>query len=188
MSRIIFRYKLNENANPKEITLERHKMTTSWRDFSTKVNEFNPYVKTDQNPKGILDYEEYDERTKVVLNKPSEGKGPDRLDYERAELATYDRQELEAIAKTFIIDHRHQRSEHLVDLIMKEQAKRVELKEKEEVEKNETPDPVVNEIPKKAKTKSKKKEEVKTDTPEVKEEIIEKKVEDKKEDTEQTEG
>lgn len=118
---VMYRYKLNENHKDKNAVLNNVFLTKDWTVFSTENHSLSNFIRTKENPKGIVDYEEFNRITNGV-RKSSYVDFKKRFPlYTREVLASMPRKLLVDICKAYSIDVIGKKPEFLVEKIIEKQ-------------------------------------------------------------------
>jgi len=98
--RIMYRYKLNENAKQNEQMIADFKLDKSWKCVYNKQEKLEYFIRTKKNPQGIIDYEELDvDQGNIVVKSSYETFTKKVKKYTRDQLGLMTRPELVKIAE-----------------------------------------------------------------------------------------
>lgn len=119
--RVIYRYFLNENFKGESCSFNGLVVTKTPKDFDSKLEELDPYIRTKYNPTGMVDYQ--------VINPYSNGSNFDSKEifekdlkiYSREEIALMNRDEIITICQIYNIPVVNMRTEILAKLILEKQ-------------------------------------------------------------------
>jgi hypothetical protein len=127
--KIKYMYKLNENCNDMDSRICVNGITLnkgSWTSFEKSKNkELRAYIKSFENPKGIVDEYVHDPLVELYIKENSDDiKFVHRKKvYSREVLTTFSRKELEEIAKEYLINPKEKVNNFLINCIITEQTK-----------------------------------------------------------------
>lgn len=130
---IFYRYKVNKEQSSNEMQIAGINLSKNWKDFDRKQEALEPFIKTEFNTKGLIDFEVYRPLTNEVFKSTiAEVKLPEILSNNDLVLASRD--ELVQYAKGYGIDPVNKRDDFLKKLILQKQKERLQSK----VQENET--------------------------------------------------
>jgi hypothetical protein len=95
----------------------------NWLMSAQKINSLESFIRTKDNPKGIVEHEEYDAFSGETLFEAYPKNPPVKTDYTRQELASLSRQTLIATAKSFGLSTVGNKEDVLINKILSEQEK-----------------------------------------------------------------
>lgn len=120
---IYYRYWLNENwtSDGDSACLKGDYFSKKPTDFRKPIYGAEEYIRTKDNPKGILDFAEIDAITRKEITNSYEIFKTKVKEYNRDELATLSRNQLEEICINLNIDTINMRTEFLINKILDKQ-------------------------------------------------------------------
>ena len=117
----MFRYKLNENCLTEAKMFGQIKLTKDWRNFSMEEISLKFYIRTKDNPKGEVDYEEFNANNGGVIRSSIVNFKKEFPLYKRETLALMMRSHIVDICKAYSIPIEGKRTEFLIEKIMEKQ-------------------------------------------------------------------
>ena len=121
--RLLYRYRLNENAGVKSKQVGGVSLSTSaWVDLSNKREDLSCFVRTKSNPEGFLDFQIYDVTSKIPAFDSKDIADREIKIYTREELSIMTRNELIELAQVYNIDPVNKTDVFLCRLILAQQS------------------------------------------------------------------
>lgn len=136
--RLMYRYKLNENAKQDEMKIADFHITKHWKMVYSKPLKLDPFIRTKENPDGIVDYEKLniDDNNRIVESSYRLFV-EDITMYTREELSILSRQALKQIADPYKIDCGKYNDVFIIRKILEKQTEYQELQKRIREEKEE---------------------------------------------------
>ena len=149
MSRIVHRYRINEEDKADFKMVAGIELSKQWRDFSSEKQELTSFIKSMANLSGFIDYEKKDLVSQEVIYK-SVAKEKEIPIYSKQALHLMTRNEIVEIFKMYGIDTTNKTKDFLIVELMKIQPKEEEIIQEnvddENTLENETLMDIANEI------------------------------------------
>jgi hypothetical protein len=118
---IWYRYKLNENSDSESQFLNTIFVYKQSRDYTKPVKELEPFIRTKENPKGVVDFQEFEKTSRKILND-SEQNYYDVLPIGSKEFySTLSRKELYKYCAHYNLDTVNNSTKFLIDKIIDKQ-------------------------------------------------------------------
>jgi hypothetical protein len=124
------KYVLNENTEAPNMSIEGIHVSKAPKSFFSKQHLLHKYIRTKENPKGILDYEEYIPATGRIIFSNLKILNQDTVEVPLEELQLMGRDSLIEIAHHYNIDAIGKRDDVLVKKIYEAQKKKFPKKDK----------------------------------------------------------
>lgn len=119
---IHYRYRIFEDTEHSTISIDNIKLSKAmWHTSPHKLEKLDKWVRSLNNPSGIVEYEEIDRYTNSITYKPP--MGPPEKFYTRDELFVMSRDELCEIAGTMCIPTINIKNDSLIRLILNNQTR-----------------------------------------------------------------
>lgn len=116
-----YRYKLNENSKSESQFLKGHYVYKQWKDFTEPLTALESFIRTKENPKGVVDFQEFEKISRKVLNDSKENY------YEVLEVGTKEfystlsRKEIYKYCKHYNLNTVNQSTDFLINQIIDKQ-------------------------------------------------------------------
>jgi hypothetical protein len=154
MARIQYQYRLNESIKEEAMQIAGVNLTKEWSNFNYNNETLTPFIKTINNPGGLIDYQKVDADSYEVMFK-SVPKIVDLPIYTKQALFLMSRKELCDICKEYGIVTVNRVNEFLIKEIIERQSKNyesVEAKEEIIIPESTNKEEVIEEIKPKSKS------------------------------------
>ena len=128
MARIVYQYRLTDSVVEKEMQIAGVNLSKDWVSSPNIIEKLIPFIKTDANKTGLVDYEKKNYESNEVLYR-SVPNIEDMPVYTKSQLFIMNRSELCDICRDYAMVTTNKSNEFLVKEILEKQAKFVVIKE-----------------------------------------------------------
>lgn len=145
MSKIVYRYKIEENDANDNKMVAGVELSKQWKDFPSEKYELASFIKSVVNPNGFIDYEKKDLVSQEVIYR-SVAKEREIPAYSKQALHLMSRNEIVEIFKMYGIDTTNKTKDFLIVELMRIQPKDEDVVE-DSLKETESVEVIVDEIP-----------------------------------------